>query len=173
MTPAAQERFSWAVEQLDIQPDSRVLEIGYGHGAAAALICDRLVTGRLTGLDRSEKMRNAALKRSAGHVEAGRAVFEVGALEDAEFEAGSFDRIFAFNVNLFWTEPGKGLDKIHRWLARGGTFTLFYMPPSAEWLSYYGDSLKATLGANGFTVRDIRSQPMAKSAVLAVIAAEF
>lgn len=170
MAAKPQDRFVWAVEQLDIQPESRVLEIGYGHGAAATLICERLTTGHLTGLDRSAKMRDMATSRNAAYVDAGRAEFTVGALEEAEFEAGAFDRIFAFNVNLFWTEPGKGLDKVRRWLAPNGTFTLFYMPPTDEWLPYYGESLKTTLEANGFTVRDIRSQPMAKSAVLCVIA---
>ena len=169
MPPKIHQRFYWAVEQLDVQPDDRILEIGSGHGFAAALICERLTTGHLTAIDRSEKMNAIATKRNQACIDGGRAVFQTVAFEEADFDAGAFDKIFAFNVNDFWTEPGKGLDKIKRWLAPGGTFHLFYMPPSAEWLTYYGDTLNATLQANGFTTAPMRSTEMDKSAVLCVI----
>jgi ubiquinone/menaquinone biosynthesis C-methylase UbiE len=168
MPPKIHERFHWAVEQMDIQPTDRILEIGAGHGFAAALICDRLTTGHLTAIDRSDKMTAVASKRNASCLDAGRVDFQTASLEDADFGAAQFDKIFAFNVNVFWTEPGKGLDRIQRWLAPGGTFFLFYMPPSAEWVSYYGDSLNATLQAAGFTPGAFASQSMDKSAVLVV-----
>jgi SAM-dependent methyltransferase len=164
------QRFHWAVEQLAIQPGDRVLEIGCGHGFAAALICERLTSGHLTGIDRSEKMIAVASKRNRACLEAGKVDFQVASLEDADFGGARFDSIFAFNVNVFWTEPGKGLDRIQSWLAPGGIFSLFYMPPSAEWVQYYGESLDATLQANGFAPAAIRTTEMDKSAVVAVMA---
>ncbi len=170
MPPKIHQRFHWAVEQLDVQPTDRILELGSGHGFAAALICDKLTTGHLTAIDRSDKMTDVASKRNQACAEAGKVTFQTASLEDADFEAGAFDTIFAFNVNVFWTEPGKGLDKIRRWLAPGGAFALFYMPPTAEWVSYYGDSLDATLQANGFAPANVRTKEMDKSAVVAVLA---
>jgi SAM-dependent methyltransferase len=164
------ERFRWAIDKLGIQPEHRVLEIGCGHGFAVALLCDHLTTGHVTAMDRSDKMIDVARKRNAACADAGKVAFVTGSLEDSDFEDGAFDRIFAFNVNVFWTEPGVGLDKIRRWLAPAGTFSLFYMPPSGEWVQYYIDSLSATLEANGFTVRHTYTQPMDKSAVLVVTA---
>src|SRR5688572_21848653 len=78
------KRLRAVVERLDIQPGDRVLEIGCGHGIAATLVCERLDGGRLTAIDRSPKMIDAATRRNATHVEAGRAEFLVGALEEIE-----------------------------------------------------------------------------------------
>ena len=170
MPPKIHQRFHWAVEQLDIQPADRILEIGCGHGFAAALICDRLSTGHLTAIDRSDKMIAIAGNRNAACLDAGKLDFQTASLEDADFGGARFDKIFAFNVNVFWTEPGKGLDRIQSWLAPGGTFSLFYMPPTAEWVSYYGDSLNATLQAAGFTPANVRTKEIDKSAVVGVTA---
>jgi len=58
-----------------------VLEIGCGHGVAAAFACERL-TGivRLKAIDRSPKLITAAAQRNATHVAAGRAEFLVAEL---------------------------------------------------------------------------------------------
>jgi ubiquinone/menaquinone biosynthesis C-methylase UbiE len=79
------ERLLWAVEALGVEPSDRVLEVGCGHGAAATLVCERLVDGHLTAIDRSAKMIAPATKRNREHVEAGRAAFRTVAFEDAEF----------------------------------------------------------------------------------------
>jgi Methyltransferase domain len=66
------ERLRRVVDRLDIQPGDRVLEIGCAHGVAATMVCERLESGRLTAIDRSKKMVEAAKRRNAAYVEAGR-----------------------------------------------------------------------------------------------------
>jgi len=123
------ERLRSIVEQLEIEPDDRVLEIGCGHGVAATLVCERLVGGHLTAIDRSAKMIEAAARRNAAFVEAGRAEFLVAELEQLELGERRFDKIFAVRVGLFHREPDRARAIADRWLARGGAVFAFFDPP--------------------------------------------
>jgi ubiquinone/menaquinone biosynthesis C-methylase UbiE len=124
------ERLRSVVEQLDIQPGDRVLEIGCGHGVAATLVCERLEEGHLTAIDRSAKMIQAATRRNAANIEAGRAEFLVATLEDLDLGDRRFDKIFAVRVGLFYREPERARGLAERWLALGGALFVFFDPPS-------------------------------------------
>jgi protein-L-isoaspartate O-methyltransferase len=93
------ERLRSVVAQLDIGPGDRVLEIGCGHGVAATLVCERLEGGHLTAIDRSAKMIDAARRRNAAYVEAGKAEFLVATLEDLDLGDRRFDKIFAVGAD--------------------------------------------------------------------------
>ena len=124
------KRLRSVVEQLNLRPDDRVLEIGCGYGVAATLVCERLGSGHLTAVDRSAKMIQAATRRNAAHVEAGRAEFLVAALEDLDLGDRRFDKIFAVRVGLFHRDPGQARGTVERWLAPGGEVFVFYDLPS-------------------------------------------
>lgn len=122
-------RLRRVVEQMGVGPDDRVLEIGCGHGVAATLVCERLGGGRLTAVDRSEKMIRAAARRNKAHVEAGRAEFLVARLEDLDLGDRLFDKIFAVRVGLFDREPERARGMVERWLAPGGELFVFFDQP--------------------------------------------
>ena len=124
------ERLRAVVERLGVCPGDRVLEIGCGHGVAATLVCGRLDGGRLTAIDRSEKMVAAAARRNAAHVAAGRAEFLVADLEDADLGERRFDKIFAARVGLFDREPERAHRLAERWLAPGGKVFVFFDRPT-------------------------------------------
>ena len=117
------------VERLDLRPDHRVLEIGCGHGVAATFVCERLEDGRLTAVDRSPKMIDAARRRNAEHVEAGRAEFLVAELEALELGDRRFDLVFAVRVGLFHRDPGRARGLVEPWLAADGSVHTFFDPP--------------------------------------------
>ena len=123
------ERLRSIVDQLEIRPDDRVLEIGCGHGVAATFVCERLEGGRLTAVDRSPKMIEAAARRNVKYVEAGKAEFLVAALEDLDLGDRLFDKIFAVRVGLFHRDPDRAHGLAERWLAPGGTISAFFDPP--------------------------------------------
>jgi len=122
------ERLLSVVEQLDIRPDDRVLEIGCGHGVAATLVCERLEEGHFTAVDRSAKMIQAATRRNAAYIEAGRVEFLVATFEDLDLEDRRFDKIFAVRVGLFHRDPERARSIVERWLAPGGA--VFFDQPT-------------------------------------------
>jgi SAM-dependent methyltransferase len=120
------ERFVWAVETLALDPADQVLEIGCGHGVAVSLVCERLTSGRITAIDRSEKMIEVAARRNREHVAEGRAVLKTAALEKAGFGDERFDKVFAFNVAPFWLQPKEALGIVRQHLAPDGTIYIFW-----------------------------------------------
>lgn len=124
------ERLRLIVEQLALRPDDRILEIGCGHGVAATLVCERLEGGHLTAIDRSPKMIEAARRRNAVYIEAGRAEFLVAKLEDLDLGERRFDKIFAVRVGLFHRDPDRARRIVERWLAGGGETFAFFDSPS-------------------------------------------
>ncbi|GII55842.1 hypothetical protein Pth03_42310 [Planotetraspora thailandica] len=127
------ERLVWAVETLDLSPSDRVLEIGCGRGVAVALVGERLAGGTVTGIDRSATAIGAAGVRNAMGPASGKVRLATTALEEADFGDGSFDKIFAVNVNLFWTRsPARELALLRRWLAPGGVVHLYWEPPGSR-----------------------------------------
>src|SRR5687767_6618099 len=95
------ERLQTIVDQLEIGPEDRILEIGCGHGVAATLVCERLEGGCLTAIDRSPKMIEAAARRNRAYVEAGKAEFLVRTLDDLDLGSRRFDKVFAVRVRAF------------------------------------------------------------------------
>src|SRR4051794_41571914 len=65
---ALSPRLAAVVDALPLQPDSRVLEIGCGPGAAARAVADRLATGHILAIDRSAKAIEQAVGAGAAEI---------------------------------------------------------------------------------------------------------
>jgi len=162
------ERLSWTVDLLDVRPTDHLLEIGCGPGHAVALVCDRLSRGTITAIDRSAAMIDRARARNKACIAAGRALIERRTLSDATFER-RFGKIFAINVNAFWTAPAPTCAALRRLLRRDGIAFLTYEPPSAHRLRDLRRWLPRQLEEHGFAVIDIREQQFRKSSGLCVL----
>jgi cyclopropane fatty-acyl-phospholipid synthase-like methyltransferase len=145
------ERFRWAVKTLDVKPDDHLLEIGCGHGIAVSLICEKLTNGKITAMDRSQTMIDAAKKRNAS---CSRAEFHTMEIAQAAFDDETFDKIFAINVNVFWMKSQREFTVIQKLLKPEGALYLFYEPPAAGQIPEIAAKLTANLQANGFIVRE-------------------
>jgi ubiquinone/menaquinone biosynthesis C-methylase UbiE len=172
VTAPAAARLVWAVETMSLAPADRVLEIGCGHGVAVSLVCERLGAGKVTAIDRSAKMIEAARRRNREHIAAGKAELILAAVDEADLGAQRFDKVFAVHVRAVWDRP-RELDIVRGWLAPGGTLYLFHQEPG--WVTgrkprKFTERLTRILEANGFAVSDVvtgRTRPALSVGVIA------
>jgi SAM-dependent methyltransferase len=157
MAGKASQRFVWAVNTLEVRPADRLLEIGCGHGVAISLVCEKLTTGTITAIDRSSKMIEMATRRNREHVDAGRAVLEAVALEEADLGDRRFDKVFAFNVAPFWLQPKAALAVVREHLAQNGAVYLFWdaRHSAPERARDLGNELADRLREGGFSVDSV------------------
>ncbi len=158
----------WAVELLDVQPADHLLEIGCGPGHAVALICDRLTSGTITAIDRSATAVARVRARNAGCVATGRARIEQQTLTGADL-GRRFAKVFAINVNEFWTKPAPGLVALSGLLERNASAYLIYEPPSTTRLRDVQTRLTVGLEANDFEIVDVRTKTFRASHCLCII----
>src|SRR5919109_5681219 len=98
MPTALSPRLAAIVDALPLRPDSRVLEIGCGPGAAARAVAARLVTGHILGIDRSASAVAQAEAAAAREIAAGRMSVRHIAIEDFVLEAGGQPYQLFFSV---------------------------------------------------------------------------
>lgn len=157
-------RFAAAV--VDAGPGSRVLEVGSGPGAAAALVCARLdpaAGGRMTAADRSAVAVARTTERCADAVATGVLAVVRSDLAGLRLPDASVDVAFAVNLNLFWTrDPGPELAVLAAVLAPGGVLHVLYegTPPAAvaAGLRRHGWDVEPVAGPGGAGVSARYSQ---------------
>lgn len=147
------QRLVWAVEMLDVQPNDQVLEIGCGYGVAVALVCEKLMNGRVTAIDRSPVMVEKTSARNREHIESRRATVRTTELSTADFGDQRFNKVFAVNLNLFWTRPALELNLIRDVLTSEGELYLFYQPPTTSMARDTTERVGKNLQDHGFSVR--------------------
>jgi len=159
-------RNSWAVSLLDVQPDDRVLEIGFGPGLAILELSRIAHEGYVCGLDHSELMSRQARRRNADGVQRGVVDLRVGSVDALPAFDAPFDKILAVNASLFWGEPDARLAQLRRLLRPGGLIALAHQPrgPGASdaTAAEKGREIAAALGRAGFSgvrVETLRLKP--------------
>ncbi|WP_243057363.1 trans-aconitate 2-methyltransferase [Nocardioides sp. SR21] len=152
-------RIRWAVDVMDVQPSDHVLEIGCGPGAAAELICQKLETGKLFAIDRSESGVDRTKRRCAQYVEAGRLTVRQIDLATLRVPVKRLNKVFAFNVNLFWVrECAEEIALLHERVVPGGAVYLFYEANQRELVPNIVKKGSAALQGGGFRVSVIEQK---------------
>jgi ubiquinone/menaquinone biosynthesis C-methylase UbiE len=112
-------RFFRRLRNLD--PGTRCLEIGCGHGAGAKIILDIFQPARLDGLDVDPFMIGLASRRQRKGT--GRRLrFLVGDAQNLPYVDGSMDAVFNFGIIHHLENWRQGIREIARVLRSGGGF---------------------------------------------------
>jgi SAM-dependent methyltransferase len=98
-------RNTWAVSLLDVRPDDRVLEIGFGPGLAIRELSRIAHAGYVCGIDHSELMLRQATRRNADGIARGVVDLRLGSVDALPAFDRPFDKILAVNACMPWNEP--------------------------------------------------------------------
>ena len=115
------------LQDLAIEPTSRVLEVGFGGGALLKALCVGTPMGFVAGLELSEEMiaRSRFLLRR--QIDAGRLEVRQGSVESMPFGDGQFDRACAVNTIYFWPDLITAMGEFWRVLRPGGLLVLGFL----------------------------------------------
>ncbi len=170
MTDKIPERLKWAAAIIAPGPADRILEIGCGHGVLLSLLAEKLATGTITAIDRSDKMVAGSRARNAESIASGKVSIRQAELAATDFGDRRFDKVLAVNVNVFWLKPARELATVRRLIDAEGKLYLFFEPPSSEQAEPIADKLAANLEANGFRVAHKAFTLLGKAKGVCVIA---
>jgi ubiquinone/menaquinone biosynthesis C-methylase UbiE len=122
------DRSEWVFSLLDLKPEDRVLEIGFGPGADV-LRASRMVSF-VAGVDHSDVMVKQASRRNASAIRAGRVKLELGSANKLPYPEANFDKVFAINSAQFWKDSVNTISELGRVLRPGGWAALAVQPRS-------------------------------------------
>jgi len=117
---------AFAVQQLELTPSDRILEIGFGGGVNLPFLIH--CAAFLAGVDRSRDVVARAKAKFSDMVKAGRAAFREGSVEALPFEPSSFGKVCTVNTVYFWSSLEAGFQEIHRVLLPGGRVVVGFLP---------------------------------------------
>ena len=118
----------WVVSVLDVKPDDRVLEIGFGPGIAIGALSRLVTRGRVFGVDHSDVMVAVATRRNAAAVRSGRVELRRAPVDHLPSFGEPFDKIVAVNSMGFWPDPPRQLEELRGMLRTGGEIAIASQP---------------------------------------------
>lgn len=121
---------------------SRILEVGIGHGIRARLMTEILEGAEVVGVDRSHELLSVARERNA---DAKGLSFVESDLYNLPFATGSFDFVYARLVFMHLNDPLKALRELKRMLRPGGRILIedadrdcmFFEPAPASFAAFW------------------------------------
>ena len=131
------------IELLDVRPDDKVLEVGFGPGVAIQLLLYRVPAGSVAGVDQSQEMVRQAAARNAAALRSRRVDLRYGSVERLPFADETFDKALAINSMQAWPDARGGLREIRRVLKHGGNVALGFTVNSGQPKEGVAESLAA------------------------------
>lgn len=146
------------LEELRAEPFRDLLDVGCGTGPMIELLSKEYPDIRLTGLDITPGMIEAAQAKGIPN-----ATFVVGDSEDLPFEDDSFDAVICANSFHHYPNPQAFFDGVKRVLRPGGRLVLRDYT-SADWIVWLMNHVEMPLAnlfghgdVRGYTLKEMRA----------------
>ena len=114
------------INDLNIQPNDKLLEIGYGPGIGIRLILEKCNTCLIHGIDFSKLMYRKASSLNREYILDKKAELFFGNFLSFSIEPNYYNKVFCLNVVYFWDNLHIPFQKVKSVLKNDGIFC-FYM----------------------------------------------
>ena len=111
-------------ECLDLQPDDRVLEIGFGPGKLIHEMAALTTGGVVEGIDFSKEMLKRATKINQKQIAQGRVILHEGECGALPFDDEAFIKLCSTNTIYFWENPEESARELFRVTRAGGKLVI-------------------------------------------------
>lgn len=123
------ERFTWAVSVINPGENDKILEIGCGTGILLEQLASSLSNGSMVGVDKSNSFLQKAKKRNKKYIDRKNVELIAGEFSKQNFKTRHFDKIIAFNINLFLKHSAQEFELLLKILKPKGQLYVFYQMP--------------------------------------------
>jgi ubiquinone/menaquinone biosynthesis C-methylase UbiE len=146
------------LEQVDVRPGERVLEVGFGGGDLLASLLNSPAQ-EIVGIDISDEMVKRARRRFRRDLADGRLRLLTASAEALPRREGGFDKVCSVNTIYFWKRPAAVLSELARVTRAGGRLLLAFQTPESvrRWPghvhgfhAYGADEIAGLMEAAGF-----------------------
>jgi ubiquinone/menaquinone biosynthesis C-methylase UbiE len=162
----------WMREKNPLPAGTRLLEVGCGRGAGAAIIVRHYQPAVLHAVDLDLRMIRKASRYVKAHLR-DRIALHVADAEHLPFRSGRMDGVFGFGVLHHVPDWRRALAEMARVLKPGGVYCLeeFYPPAYQNWLTrrllvhpredrFFSADLRAALSSAGFALKAVKELPV-------------
>ncbi len=131
----------WALSNLQISPNSKILDIGCGGGANIKRISEISKTAKIYGVDYSPTSVEVSSQLNADLITQKRVEISLGNIEKLNFSDDSFDIVTAFETIYFWPEILENFKEVKRVLKNDGLFFVFLEGTTKETLDFWSENV--------------------------------
>jgi SAM-dependent methyltransferase len=121
MNRANNTMYKGIVDELVLQDNLRILDVGFGNGYLERLIIKKHKC-YIEGIDISEDMVKKAISLNLKYVESGNVKFRLGDCCSMDYKDLEFNAVVTMNTIYFWKDTRKGMSEVYRVLKSGGIF---------------------------------------------------
>lgn len=115
-----------ALQQLDVQKNDCVIDIGFGGGLTFEYLLEKGHRGHVAGLEISDDMLARAGKAFQHALDNEKLSLHKGSIEALPFIDNNFDKICTLNTIYFWQEPKLAMAELYRVCRPQGRVVIAY-----------------------------------------------
>lgn len=124
MNLAHDHKTKWGLNQIKIEENAIILDIGCGGGNTINQLVQRISKGKIYGIDYSQDCVRTTLKKNKKYVKAGIVEVTKASVSDMLYSNDFFDYIKAVQTHYFWPNSKNDIQEVYRILKKKGSFII-------------------------------------------------